>query len=107
MRPPLNGTKTHPLTTYGWEALGMLARGPQPRHIINAGVVNRLDRESLVEEVELPSPYATHKGRNITHLQLTEGHGISDLTPLAACPVLVDLNLTRAFSLSDLGPLSS
>jgi len=68
---PLNGTKTHPLTPAGLNALRDVAAKPTPRQELNPGVANRLLREALVESVELPSPYATHKGRSIEHLQAT------------------------------------
>ena len=66
---PLNGTKTHPLTPASLKALRDLAEKPLPRQELNPGVANRLLREALVESVELPSPYATHKGRAIEHLK--------------------------------------
>ena len=68
---PLHGTKTHPLTPASLSALRDLAKKPQPRQELNPGVANRLLRESLVETVDLPSPYATHKGRYIEHLRAT------------------------------------
>lgn len=68
---PLNGTKTHPLAPASLTALNALARKPVPRQELNPGVANRLLREALVESVELPSPYATHKGRRIEHLRAT------------------------------------
>lgn len=63
--------KLRPLTSVAIETLRDLARRPAPRQEINPGLCNRLLLESLVEEVELPSPYATHKGRNIVFFQLT------------------------------------
>lgn len=75
---PLNGTKTHPLTPAGLEALCRLASAPLPRQELNPGVANRLEREALVESVDLPSPYASHKGRNIAHLRASAA-GISRL----------------------------
>lgn len=71
-RPPLNGTKTHPLTPHALSVLGWLSRGPQPCQEINAGVINRFVREDLVETVRLPSPYKTHKGALIDFLQITD-----------------------------------
>lgn len=68
---PLNGTKTHPLAPASLGALRDLAEKPMPRQELNPGVANRLLREALVESVELPSPYATHKGRNIEYLKAT------------------------------------
>lgn len=68
---PLNGAKTHPMTPASLDALRDVAANPLPRQELNPGVANRLLREALVESVELPSPYATHKGRNIEHLRVT------------------------------------
>lgn len=69
---PLNGVKTHPLTPASLEALKDLARRPDARQNLNPGVSNRLLRENLVESVQLPSPFASHKGKLIEHLQATE-----------------------------------
>lgn len=68
---PLNGTKTHPLAPASITALRDVAEKPIPRQELNPGVANRLLREALVESVDLPSPYATHKGRRIEHLRAT------------------------------------
>lgn len=68
-RLPLNGEKTHPLTSHSLGVLRDLVRSPMPRQEINPGVANRLLREQLVESVDLPSPYASHKGRAIEHLR--------------------------------------
>ena len=68
---PLNGTKTHLLATASLVALRRLAKEPLPRQELNPGVANRLEREALVESVDLPSPYATHKGRIIEHLRVS------------------------------------
>jgi hypothetical protein len=72
--PPLNGTKTHPLTQHAYAALELLERGPIPTREINAGVVNRLQREDLVEIVQLPNPYPTSRKRSptIDHMMITE-----------------------------------
>jgi len=75
---PLNGTKTHPLTAHALEALSILAVKPRPYQEFNPGIKNRLFRENLVEEVMLPSPYATHKGRDIAHMKITDA-GIAAL----------------------------
>jgi hypothetical protein len=71
-RPPLNGTKTHPLTPHALRVLRSLLNGPRPRLEVNAGVVNRFAREELVEEVEQTSPYAIHKGGKTAFLRITE-----------------------------------
>ena len=69
MTKPLNGEKTHPLKPASFAVLRALAKAPQPRQMINPGVANRLEREKLVESVDLPSPFASHKGRVISHLK--------------------------------------
>ena len=68
---PLNGTKTHPLTPHATGVLREISQAPQPQQAVNPGVVNRLLRESLVELVQLPSPYKKHKGSEIAFLQIT------------------------------------
>jgi len=68
---PLNGTKTHPLTPTSLDALRQIAKEPMPRQEFNPGVADRLLREALVESVPLPSPYATHKGRDIDFLRVS------------------------------------
>lgn len=69
---PLNGTKTRPLTEASLTVLRSLAREPEPRSRINPGVSNRLLREALAETVQLRSPFATHRGKHIEHLRITE-----------------------------------
>lgn len=66
--PPLNGTKTHPLTPHAIAELRHIKNhGPVPAQSINAGVRDRFHREALVETVSHPSPYVTHKKRPIDH----------------------------------------
>jgi hypothetical protein len=69
--PPLNGENTLPLTDHAWAVLGQLARGPIPSSEINPGVNNRFRREDLAETVELPSTFASHKGKKIAFTQIT------------------------------------
>lgn len=69
---PLNGTKTHPLSSAALADLAMIGQSRRPSQSINPGVVNRLMREDLVETVQLASPYPSHKGRTIAHLQITD-----------------------------------
>lgn len=38
-----------PLTEHAWSCLEWIARGPVPRHEINAGVVDRFVREGLAD----------------------------------------------------------
>lgn len=71
MLQPLNGNKTHPLTDFAKAALSQIAKKPVPRQEINPGVVNRLLQESLVELIELPSPYKKNKGEKIAFLKIT------------------------------------
>lgn len=68
---PLNGEKTHPLTLHSLDVLTMINTRPMPRQEVNPGVANRLEREALVETVDLPSPYKVHKGGMCAHLKIT------------------------------------
>jgi hypothetical protein len=70
--PPLNGTKTRPLSPHALDVLRMLLNGATPRQEINAGVINRLQRESLIETIGRQSPYKTHRGRLIDFVEITE-----------------------------------
>lgn len=70
-RTPLNGTKTHPLSAHALHVLRWIAGAPQPRQEVNPGVADRFEREDLVSEVLLPSPYKTHHGKPIRHLAIT------------------------------------
>lgn len=69
---PLNGTKTHPLSATALRELKAICENPAPCSTVNPGAINRLARESLVAVKRMPSPYKTHKGRNIAHLVATE-----------------------------------
>lgn len=69
---PLNGEKTHPLSAHAIAELRDIDRRPVPRSAVNPGVANRLLREALVKTVMLPSPFKTHKGQNVAHLEITE-----------------------------------
>jgi hypothetical protein len=67
MVAPLNGTKTHPLSSHALFVLAsVVARGPLPCFKINPGVVNRLLRTGQVEIVQCA--YGKTKKR-IPHLQ--------------------------------------
>lgn len=59
-----------PLSPHALGALARLGRRPLPCSEINPGVADRLMREGLIEQVELPSPFASHKGKRIGHYQL-------------------------------------
>ena len=70
--PPLNGTKTHPLSPHALRVLRDLWRhGPVPTQEINPGVVNRFHREFLTETVAWPSPYKVHRGGTCPHERIT------------------------------------
>jgi len=69
---PLNGTKTHPLSEHAKDRLREIEQAPVPTLALNPGVVDRLLRESLVEIVQLPSPYKKHKGGTCAHLRITD-----------------------------------
>jgi len=71
-RTPLHGTKTHPLSEIARGELADIALAPVPCQGVNPGVANRLLREDLVELVDLPSPFPTHKGKKIQHLKITD-----------------------------------
>lgn len=93
--PPLNGTKTHPLTHHALSELRLIVAHPVPSQDVNPGVVNRLLREALVECVQLPSPFKSHKGRLIEHLKATEAgrlraHG--GLTPKQAASLDAEID---------------
>lgn len=49
-----------------------IASKPLPCQAVNPGVVAKLTREGLARIVQLPSPFATHKGRTIEHLEATD-----------------------------------
>lgn len=67
---PLNGKKTHPLSAAAQAAIEALRTAPIPCTSLNPGIIDRLRREGIVETVDLPSPFKTHKGRAIPHLRL-------------------------------------
>jgi len=70
--PPLNGSKTHPLTEHAWLVLVRLQRDPLPTQEINPGVVNRLLREDFIEIQQRTSPYAVHQGAKIGTAVITK-----------------------------------
>lgn len=72
MIPPLNGTRTHPLSAHARDVLADLARAPHPSCTVNPGVCNRLLREALVTVEELPSPFKAHRGGTCAHLCITQ-----------------------------------
>lgn len=81
-RRPLNGMKTHPLTPVAVAALRRLVCRWVPRQEINAGVVDRLERGGLIEEMDRPSPYRTHKtGRMVRHVTASAA-GVAEIERL-------------------------
>ncbi len=82
---PLNGSKTHPLSTFALSALKTLSKEELPRQEFNAGVVNRLERDGLVETIVKASPYKTHKGRQIDHIKASAA-GLELLAKQASQP---------------------
>lgn len=72
MRAPLNGTRTHPLTDHAVEVMGTLKTRAVPAQEINPGVLNRLLREQLIDLIDKPSPYKTHRGQPISHARLSD-----------------------------------
>lgn len=43
----------------------------RPAQSFNPGVASKLVRDGLVRSVQLPSPYPTHRGKDIEHLAIT------------------------------------
>ena len=82
---PLNGEKTHPLTVHARGKLADIALAPVPTCAVNAGVVNRLLREDLVEIQHLPSPFKTHRGGNCSHLVITDKGRATLATEVKEC----------------------
>ena len=61
-----------PLSEHARAELKDIRDKPVPRNGVNPGVAARLERDALVDCVMLPSPFKTHKGALIQHLQITE-----------------------------------
>lgn len=84
---PLNGEKTHPLTSHAIDVLKRLFVNPIPRQSLNPGVCNRLEREGLVYVEQLRSPFKAHHGRHgkgtCAHLRITDA-GIAALKARAS-----------------------
>lgn len=83
---PLNGKKTHPLSEHALAKLREIHKGPVPCCSVNPGVVNRLLRGALVEEVLLISKLPSHRGRAVTHLQITDAGRAAIGKPPATVP---------------------
>jgi len=76
---PLNGTKTHPLSEHAKGELKVIASGPRPAQELNPGVKDRLLRGGLIEIVQMPSPYAKHRGAHISFVRITaDGRLVAD-----------------------------
>lgn len=78
--------KTQPapptLSAHAMNALLDLAYSPAPRQAFNPGVVGRLQRDELIEIVELPSPYPAQIGQRIEFARITEkGRKAVNVTP--------------------------
>ncbi|AXQ69333.1 hypothetical protein HOU02_gp392 [Caulobacter phage CcrBL9] len=69
--PPLNGEKTHPLSAVALSTLRSISRFPCPTQEINHGLINRYQREGLIELYEDVSPYKTHKGKKISFVRIS------------------------------------
>jgi hypothetical protein len=54
------------------DELRFMAKEPLPRCGINPGIVNKLLSEGLARSVQLPSPFAAHKGGDCEHLEITD-----------------------------------
>lgn len=61
-----------PLSAHALAELRDIAASPVPAVSVNAGVVARLLREGLVIIMQLRSPFRTHKGKLIAHLEITD-----------------------------------
>lgn len=64
--------KPRPLSRHALAELANIIRKPEPCVGINPGVRHKLTGEGLAEIVELPSPFAAHKGGNCQHLKATK-----------------------------------
>ena len=65
-------SKLKPLSLHALGVLRQIAEKPVPVQEINAGVVDRFDREKLCRRVMVKSPYAIHKGKEIPHLEASD-----------------------------------
>lgn len=61
-----------PLTDHARSVLRDLERREQPAQAYNPGVIDRLMRGALISIEPRPSPYMTHRGRNIPFAVITE-----------------------------------
>lgn len=64
--------KPHPLSDHSIGVLRQIAKSPMPTMEVNAGVIGKFCTEHLVDLVQLPSPYKSHKGGECEHAQITE-----------------------------------
>jgi hypothetical protein len=77
MKKPVRPTSPPtPLSAHALDVLRDVAYSPVPMQSINPGVTSRLLRDELIEQVDLPSPFKTHKaGKRIAFARVTEkGH---------------------------------
>ena len=64
-------TRQRPLTEHALSVLQGIAKAPLARLLVNPGVSTRLLRDGLVEDVLMPSPFKSDKGKPCSHLRLT------------------------------------
>lgn len=69
---PILGQMTRSGKRQKWQFVPNDNDGPLPTQEINAGVINRFHREALTETVMRPSPYKTHKGKDICFELITD-----------------------------------
>lgn len=61
----------HPLSNHALDVLMEISARPIPRQEINPGVADRLEREALIEVIQLPSPYKG-QGKKIRYIQFSQ-----------------------------------
>ena len=64
-------TRLRPLSDRAIGVLKEIGKTPVARLLMNPGVSSRLLRDGLVEDVLLPSPFKSDKGKPRSHLRLT------------------------------------
>lgn len=64
--------QTPPLSPHEEAELAALLNKPCPREAMHPHIASQLVRKALVESVLLPSPFKTHAGKPLEHLQITE-----------------------------------
>ena len=64
-------TRLRPLSYHAIGVLQEIGKAPVARLFVNPGVSSRFLRDGLVEDVLLPSPFKSDKGKPRSHLRLT------------------------------------